>query len=209
MRALTLLVVLGFLSSGCAIGVQHRYDAFDAKFDVATKSRIAVGVLDLRTYIVSGDKEPNFVGLQRGGFGNPFDVTTASGKSLAEDFANTIVETFEKNEIEATRVPLDVHKKISEGRRALLDADADRYVMLILHEWKSDTYQNVGLRYNVTLNVYGKDGSELAEKTLSGNDNLGGSAWNPPAHSRTAVPNAYRKKLEQLFNDRTVIASLD
>jgi hypothetical protein len=66
----------------------------------------------------------------------------------------------------------------------------------------------VALHYSVALRVYDRNGNELAVKELQGRDNLGGSAWNPPAHSRGAVPNAYRRKLETLFNDPKVIAAL-
>jgi hypothetical protein len=40
---------------------------------------LAVAVHDERSEVASGDKNPAFVGLLRGGYGNPMDVRTASG----------------------------------------------------------------------------------------------------------------------------------
>jgi hypothetical protein len=45
--------------------------------------------------------------------------------------------------------------------------------------------------------MIGADGTVLARAARQGKDNLGGSAWNPPAHSRKAVPIAFQSKLEE------------
>ena len=46
---------------------------------------------DRREYVLSGNKDPQFVGLQRGGYGNPFDVRTSDDRPLAEDMTTAIV----------------------------------------------------------------------------------------------------------------------
>ena len=68
------ILAICILSGGCAVGVQHSYSATDTKFDIIADSKVAVAVHDRRPYVVSGDKAGNFVGLQRAGFGNPYDV---------------------------------------------------------------------------------------------------------------------------------------
>jgi hypothetical protein len=72
----------------------------------------------------------------------------------------------------------------------------------------SDTYMNVGLSFDVTLAILDRAGTQLAEKRLTGHDNLGGSFWNPPAHARAAVPRAFKAKIEELLNDAAVAAAL-
>jgi hypothetical protein len=85
---------------------------------------------------------------------------------------------------------------------------SERVALVLIQEWKSDTYQNTALSYDVTLQVYDEAGKKLAENRISGRDDLGGSAWNPPSHARTAIPAAYKKKLEDLFAADAVVESL-
>jgi hypothetical protein len=82
---------MGVLLGGCAVDNSHRYDLGDAEFQVESNKTVAVAVVDTRPYVLSGEKTANFSGLMRGGFGNPFDVTTDSGRALAEDLTISIV----------------------------------------------------------------------------------------------------------------------
>jgi hypothetical protein len=47
----------------------------------------------------------------------------------------------------------------------------------------------------------------IAKVDMKGVDNLGGDFLNPPAHSRTAIPPAFKKKLEDLLNHPDVVAA--
>ena len=72
-----LLHVLGaLLIAGCAAGNQYDYSGSDLALPITGSGDIGVAVLDVRPYVLNGDKKPDFVGLQRGGFGNPFDVSS-------------------------------------------------------------------------------------------------------------------------------------
>mgnify|MGYP006928212877 CR=1 FL=1 len=94
-----------------------------------------------------------------------------------------------------------------QARDHLLKADATRFVFVLMREWKSDTYVNTGLTYDLTLDVLEKDGSVLAEKSANGHDNLGASMV--PADARTNSERAFRQKLENLFGDPGVVAALE
>jgi hypothetical protein len=66
---------------GCAVGQRYAYsDANLPLARVSSGASIGLGVRDARPYVVSGNKAPTFVGVMRGGFGNPFDVQTQSGQ---------------------------------------------------------------------------------------------------------------------------------
>jgi hypothetical protein len=146
--------------------------------------------------------------VQRGGFGNPFDVTTESGKALATDMRDTIVAALKKRDIAAT--PVDVSAKASdaEAKQLLLAVSADRSLLLRLMEWKADTYQNTALIYDVRLSVFDGTGALIAENSVRSRDDLGGSFMNPPAHAKTAVPAAFRRILESLLNAPAVLAAM-
>jgi hypothetical protein len=62
--------------------------------------------------------------------------------------------------------------------------------------------------YDVVLLVLRPDGSTDATERIQGRDDLGGNPWNPPAHSRQAVPMAFKAKIEQLLNSPTIVESL-
>jgi len=200
-----LLVVL--VTSGCAVGNKHTY-AGTAQLAVQGSRSVAVATEDVRPYVVSKEKTPDFVGLQRGGFGNPFDVRTESGKPLSDDFSATIARSLEGKGFKATVVAVAPGAPVPEPRSLVAKAGAERLALVTLDEWRSDTFMNVGLSYSMTLRVFDASGQELARNRVTGNDNLGGSAWNPPAHARTAIPAAFQKKIEELFAVEAVARSL-
>ncbi len=205
MRSLLLLILMSVFMSGCAIGNTYRYDLGDAQFNLNSDKTVAVTTLDLRPYVRSGDKSPTFVGLMRGGFGNPFDVLTSSGRPLAEDMTISIVEALKKSDIKAFGVTAPAGANRSDTQDRLLQEDADRFVLFLILEWKTDTFFNTGLIHNVTLQVLHRDGSRVAEKTLQGRDNLGVAGL--PKDARVKAEKAFREKLEAIFNDPEVASA--
>jgi hypothetical protein len=196
-RSTALLGVL--LLDGCAIGVTHQYDSVVPEIRASTGSKITVGAQDRRVYVLNRDKAETFVGLSRGGFGNPFDVTTASGQPLAEDFAKAIERSLTSKNFAVTTVRLALNLTEAEAIKRLA-LTAQKSILVTIKEWKADTYMNTRLLYDVTVKVLDGAGKILGESSIAGTDNLGGSAVNPPEHSRSAVPAAFRRKLEELFS---------
>ena len=78
MMRLLIVALSAVALAGCAVGNTYDYQAADIGLPVVGKGKVGVAVVDRRPYVLSGDKEADFVGLQRGGFGNPFNVTTRS-----------------------------------------------------------------------------------------------------------------------------------
>ena len=206
---IAVLAALGlFMISGCAVGNKYNYRDVVADISAPGSGAVGVAVHDQRDYVKSGEKPADFVGLQRGGFGNPFSVTTMSGRPLADDMTSVIAESLAKKGFKAIPVgvaPADAQGAVLEKLKA---TQADRMILLTLNEWKSDTYQNVALIYDVSLSVYDKKGKVLTEKKVNGRDNLGGSAWNPPAIARKEIPRALKEKLEQLLNSPETVKAL-
>ncbi len=202
-----IIVAVGILSAGCAAGGEHRYRDAGAAFDVGTSKTIAVAVQDKRTYVVRGDKPASYVGVSRGRFRNPLDITTASGLSLAGDMASSIVAALKRRGASASAVAVAPGDSDAVARETLLAANADRFVLLTLHEWKANIMMNTALHFIVRLRVFDRGGAEIAAKDLQGRDDLGGGL-NLAAHSRQAVAEAYRLKLEELFNDPGISSAL-
>ena len=201
-----LVCFAALLLNACAIGNQHDYTTSIPQLSIQGSGTAAVAVLDQRPYILDHDKKENFCGLMRGGFGNPFDVTTVSGNPLATDLRNTVVAALRNKGIDAESVETTLALSDADAKAALLSAAKDRALLFIIKEWKSDTYFNTGLLYDVTLEVYDKLGATIAESKIAAKDNLGPAAL--PRDVRIAVAKAYQAKLETLLNDQKVVGAL-
>ena len=206
MRTIVLVSVLAWLIGGCAIGNQHQYALNDLKFNAKSEKQVVIGVQDRRSYVVDGNKAPNFVGIQRGGFGNPFDVTTTSGRGLADDMASSIATALSSRQIAVRTVSVSEKDDTDDALKKLLAEKAERSILLVVSEWKADTYASTGLTYDLRIRIFSGDGTRMIQKAISGKDSLGASFV--PADARVNVENAYRNKLEGLFNDPDVLAAL-
>jgi hypothetical protein len=173
-----------------------------------SSAKVAVGVQDKRSYVVTNDKTPNFVGLQRGGYGNPFDVTTASGQPLASDFARSIVSGLEIRKIAAHTVAIPPGTTRKVAIQSLVGKGAKRSLLVTLIEWKSDTMVNLALYYDLSAEVLDTGGKVVAQSARQGREAIAGSFWNAPAAARANVPHFYRKLLADLLNDKKIVNAL-
>jgi hypothetical protein len=203
LNAFSLIVFITIIfSAGCFSAKNYNYRDIIADISSSGTASIGVAVHDQRDYVQSGNKRPDFVGLARGGFGNPFSVSTLSGRPLADDMTDVITASLAKKGYKA--VPVTV--LYSDSQVAVLGkmkaARTDRTILLTMNEWKSDLnpYHDVTLIYDVQLALYDRDGKILAEKKIDGRDSLGGDSWGPAAYARRAVPEAFKKKIEELLN---------
>jgi hypothetical protein len=199
-RAVLVVIVL---ISGCAVGVKHDYMVDSLDLEVETDKSIAVGTLDHRDYVLDSRKNSNFVGLSRGGFGNPFDVVTLSGHPLAEDISYSIASSLRKNDVDIKVVELSPSQSVDAAAEKLHAEAAQRSLLLTLFEWKGDTYFNVGFTYNFDVRIFNREGNLLFEKHLQGNDNLGAAAAFSPGGAEKIGPR-FKALMESLFADPEV-----
>ena len=206
MKRLAVLMFVAMVASGCAVGNRYAYHTVVANPQVSGTTAVGVATHDQREYVRSGSKPPQFVGVQRGGFGNPFDVRTAEDKPLAEAMTTALVNTLAKRGFRAQPVVIAPSVTPAEARQQVIAAGADRALLLTLREWKSDTAIRVGLSYDVGLAVLDRTGAVLAEKQLQGRDNLGAATL--PSQVGEMVSAAFKTKLEQLLDDPAIAAAL-
>jgi len=206
LRALVSVLALAGLA-GCAVGNTHAYTTAAPVLKMQSQLSTAVGVQDQRPYVLNHDKDEDFVGVQRAGFGNPFDVTTESKKPIAVDFSGVITTALQKRGMKAETIVLAPSADPADGKKKLIAASKDRLLLLELIEWKSDTYNDTGLLYHVRLSVFDHGGALLGEVTKQGDEDLGGSFMNPPAHAKSAVPVALQRILEELLNDPRIVGA--
>ncbi|HEY7322582.1 MAG TPA: hypothetical protein VIE89_33880 [Candidatus Binatia bacterium] len=206
MKLISLILTLaGFLLNGCAVGQKFDYAASIINVDSLTPAHsAAVAVLDQRVYIRNGDKKESFVGLSRGGYGNPFDVRTASGLPLASEMATAVVAALRTKGIQAEALTVRPTDGSSQARQALIQAGLDRALLFTLTEWKTDTMMRTGLSYDVTLEVFDRTGKRVARKQLFGKEVSGASILSAEKDAQKW----FASKVAELFQDDAIAGSL-
>lgn len=193
------------LLAGCAAGQKFNYSTAHIPLQIApTATSVSVAVLDTRSYIVSGRKKESFVGLSRGGYGNPFEVTTSSGGPLATEMGTALAAALGGSGRTVSPVTVKPAGGVDAARRALVAGGTAKGVLLTLREWKTDTMMRTGLDYDVSLEVLDASGRTLASKDLSGKDVSGAAITSAERDAQRW----FGDKLAQLLADPAVAAAL-
>lgn len=194
------LAVLGILIlalTGCVAGNSHTFDYVPAERTDVGKGTVVLlfAVDDQRPYVVSGDEPAFFVGEQRNGYGMPFNVTTENKRPFAEVVHETV-----KRDLEAAgfRVTASPEKGASDVAGVVKRANARRALVVVMREFKSDTFNNINFDYDFDATVYDQNGRELAKSKVAGEDQIEGSLMNPAKAAREKVPAEFYKKIHEL-----------
>lgn len=191
--------------SGCAVGQRFNYASATINTRGIELARSAsVAVLDRREYVVSGDKPESFVGLSRGGYGNPFDVTTESKKPRAHDMALSITAALQGKGLEVRMITVDPKGAVEGARQALVQSGSDRLLLFTINEWKTDTMMRTGLHFDVSLDVFDRDGNALARSQVSGKEVSGSSI----VSAEKDAQNWFAAKMRELLGDQAVRGAL-
>jgi hypothetical protein len=168
---------------------------------------IALAVQEQRDSVNAGGP-PNFVGVSRGGFGNSFDVTTASGQPLAADFAVSIQRGLESAGYRVTPVRVMDRARTEVVARALAKTNAERSMAVTIDVWHSDTLSRTWLHYGVRVQVLDARGDELGRAAVSGSDVIGSAFADRDNIGELSMPRACVQKLEKLLNDPAIKRAL-
>ena len=172
-------------------------------------TKVAVMTVDERPHVLNHRNPSNYVGIIRGGFGNPFDRHTDDGKPLADDFDETIVDSLVDNGFQAASISTPPAADASQALALLKQSGASRLILLELREWQSDTMINPTMNLDYTFHVYDASGKELAVITEKKDDDLkGGNLFNTVGSSNDTVVAYYQSKIASWFSDPKVEAAL-
>lgn len=184
---------------------------YDAKVVVPEKGtiKIAVATVDERPYVLNHRNPPDYVGIIRGGFGNPFNRHTDDGKPLADDFDETMVKSLVDNGFAALAVATPPAADADQAMALLKQSGALRLVLLELRDWQSDTFINPTMNLDYTFHVYDASGRELASITEHKDQDIkGGSFFNPVGRSDDLIVAFYQDEIDSWFSDPKVEAAL-
>lgn len=206
--AVLTLAAAGILLSGCAIGNEYAFDKVAPSLSTKGSGQLAVATVDRRADVVSGENSPNYVGEQRAGFGIPYDVTTDSDRPFADEWTDAVCRALRQSGYDPAANYLPAGATDADAVAALAKSSTGKSILVVLNKWDTDTYNKCELNFDVTFRVLEPSGAVLATKAISGKADLGGSAWNPPAHARKAVPEAFGKQIEELLSAPEIASAL-
>jgi hypothetical protein len=194
------LALAALMLAGCGSLYRINYSNIRADLQYRGSRSVAVGVLDERPYILSGENDPRYVGTMRGGYGNPFDLWTESNMQLADEMAATVADSLRSSGFTVLAVKAAVGKDVTNILSAIETAGADRLVVMVVKDWWSNYYpaswgsEKTELIMNVELKIMDKN------RVVLGENGLKDTAIPPSGWPKDTIPGYYQKKMSELFN---------
>jgi hypothetical protein len=113
-----------------------------------------------------------------------------------------------KRGLQAEVVAVKPGAQPDEAVKAATAAGKDRALILELRQWRSDTFMNTALHYDIEARVCDAAGRPLATLAKQGDEDLGGNFIDPPGHAKDVVPPTFKAILERLLNAPEIVAAL-
>ena len=181
-RKMVVIIAL-FTFTGC---VSQQKIALDYQPSTATTvlqgKSASVHVVDERPFVLSGDKEPSYIGKYRAGFGNPWDVKTEGEIPLAD------------------LLQKDISAELaSKGLAISGDSSAGQSLNIEILDWNFDTYVNGTFDYDLKVLVYGNQNELLVEQKFTEKKVIDGSFW-------TGAKSAFEREMPKIYAE--IIASI-
>lgn len=203
------ILLIGSLVSGCAVGNKYVIGDVKAQLDATGKYSVWVASLDQRQFVVARNSPETYVGMVRGGYGNPFNATTLSGLPFADDVSQSICSSLISKGFNAKYIAVKFDQTEKEVLDFLLSKTEDRAILVIIRKWESDSFVNLNVGYDLILKVIAKDGTILATSEAKNDVNVPGSIWvGSLAMSKIEVPNIFKNSIESLLNNPDVVKVL-
>jgi uncharacterized lipoprotein YajG len=207
--SLLALSLIPLLMTGCAIGNHYDYQSVRATLPQASKKcTVSVVTVDQRADVLKASVQDNYVGMTRGGYGNPFRVYTKSGAPLSEDLSRAIVSSLNSSGYQATAVTVNPVTNEASAKAQLLATSSDRHILVTINKWESDTLINTDLNTDINVQVYDHSGKQLANESFTASKGLGGNFLDPIIHARESVLSETSSILTQVFSSPKIHNSL-
>lgn len=199
---LALLLTLG----ACLGGTTYEFAAVEPVLTVSSERTVSASVIDQRPYVVNGEKSPRFAGTARGRMGETVNISTASGRPLAEELTDAVVRALGRQGIAVSALPLPKGTPEEAVLGAFQAQGTDRLLVVRMHEWQTKAYTRVTSRWDLEAIVYDRSGGILARRATRGSQQLGTTNLRGDS-SRIAVGQVSRK-LSDLLNEPAITTAL-
>jgi hypothetical protein len=206
--SLFFLTVAALMLASCGNLYRINYSNIKTDLHYSGSRSVSIGVLDQRPYVLSGEKDPKYVGTMRGGYGNPFDLWTQSNLRLTDEMAATVADSLRSKGFNVMAVKAAVGKDGSIMLSEMKSSGAERLVFIEIKDWWSNYYpasygaEKTELIMNVELKVLDR------YQRVLGSSRLNGTAIPPSGWPKDTIPGFYQKKMTELLNDQGIKRAL-
>lgn len=149
---------------------------------------VVVDVADEREFVVSGSESANYIGQYRAGFGNPWNVTTESGMTLADRFADDLAEELVNLGFSVT------------------ESDASGSLNVQIRDWNFDTYINGRFWCDIDVSVLSADGRKIAASEVREMRDIQGSVMTGAKYAmEDAIPRIYSEVIDAIARSNSAV----
>jgi hypothetical protein len=208
MRLLLAIGVLLGVGTGCRVGQTIAYDRVTPVLRAKAPLVIGVAVSDERKEILDGRKRPRFVGLLRGGYGNPWDVETSSGKPLGHDLETAMTRGLMARGYQVQHLVVEPGWTRHDVAREAARVGASRALLVRLAAWRSDAKVRVRLNYDLVVNVVDVPSAAIVGNNFVMGEDVFMSTYEMAFYMKDTLPRLFREKLEELLNEPLIVRAL-
>jgi len=195
MKKLLSIAAISLLFTGCASVLTVEQAA--PELNKPATNKLAVAVVDHRSYILDGDKAASFEGLRRSAVGIPYSRYTYNRKPMSEFLTNRLVAGFHKSGVEVKGVSTTPTTTIDDLK--LADSTT---LIIVLNEWKYDYHAFLDNSwYDFDVLIKDKDGKVLIKKNFVGEQDV-------PSLGVNDIQLLYKVRFEQALSDPAIKAVL-
>ena len=158
--------------SGCAFN-KSTVEERTPNLKYSTTNAIALTVVDNRPFILNGEKDENFEGIVRGGYGIPFDFVKQRDNSkelFAARFVEVVARALTKSGSHVTVTATRKGSSSPEAITALMPNVSDIGLVVNVHNSRVDAGGRWSYFYDYEVAVVDGKGDVLATKKSSGED---------------------------------------
>ena len=167
MKRISLYFLALCLLMSCAISRKVEYEGIYANVP-AFKQKIAIATWDQREQVLTGARNPDFVGYTRSGAGIAYPMGTESGKPFADiasvDISSSLSAKGSTTKIVMTQSSTQESKIIEQLKKT----KSKKLILIDCRQFHTDGYGATSLMYNLQVTIYSEDGSNLKQKTFNG-----------------------------------------
>lgn len=182
MRYAILLFLLCFTQPASA--ALYTFDYSQCRFNIPfSGTGISVGCVDMRESVRAGKHKPEYVGIVRGGYGNPWNVNTKGGKPFGDEVARCLEASLTAAGFEVAGNAIAYPDTDREALQKLKSQKASHKMLLVIHDWSSDNIQSFGKQwtdvyYKLEIIVLDANGRQIGKKILEGKSEAIGKKGN-------------------------------
>lgn len=202
------LALTTFLITGCAINRKVDYRTMDTNLSKINCGNLAFALLDHRTAVVDGSRNPDYVGYTLSTVGIAYPMGTKSGNEFMQDLSESLAKSLENKGVETFIVQTTWTDDVESVALKLSEANKSKAVLLEFNELETTGYAIQVLIYDVNFSVYDKNGSLLTEKNFKGKRKIGGSVMWGMGKYKEYMPIKVAELFQEMFSDPKIMAAL-